>query len=431
MSFFKRTVLYLSRKKGKTLILFILLFIVSAFVLSCFSILYATGEVAANMRTAVGSAFHIRASVMDAFMQESNEGNRGQCAITEDAIQEIMKEGDIKYYNGRSTGYVKGLQFLPGAYDTNENNMGQVLANHYSALHSNFQESTLELIEGRHITSNDENVVIISETLAALNGLHIGDTAMFFPAELAREEGQFVDVLQDSKTTVNAEVIGIFKELETQGDAANQPTAGLRSNLIYSDHTFLIKLCLAKRGEYTGGVSFYIADPLNLDAVVDKVRQSTLIDWNHFFIRTDDFNFKKISTGLQTIQNLIRILIICVSVVSASVLILILIMRMRGRVQETEILMSVGIAKKEILGQFIAETAAIAVSAFICSYFAAGFISGKVENGILDNLRVVRIEEQALQTGIVSNSVPSALINMPVAIVLFIYFCGVSPQMCW
>jgi len=68
MSFLKRTMLYLARKKGKTLILFLLIFTVSAFVLSCFSILYATGEVAANMRTAVGAAFHIRSSV-DVSMQ--------------------------------------------------------------------------------------------------------------------------------------------------------------------------------------------------------------------------------------------------------------------------------------------------------------------------------------------------------------------------
>lgn len=423
MFFFKRAILYLSRKKGKTLILFLLTFIVSTFVLSGFSVLYAAEEAAENMRIKVGAAFHIRPFGRDVWMQESNEDNDVRSVITKEAIQEIMKESNIKYYNGRSTGYAKGLRFLPGAFDTDENNMGQIVANHYSVLHSNFQESILEVIDGRHITPADENVVLISETLAALNELHVGDYVVLFPAEPAWEEGRYVNALQDDKTAVNARIIGVFKELELQKNAAYQPTAALRTNLIYSDHTFLVNLGLAQEGEYTGGASFYITDPLDLDAVVSKVRQSDLIDWQNFLIRKDDYNYEKISAELQTIQNLVRMLIICVSAVSALVLLLILMMRMRGRVREAGILMSVGIAKKEILGQFAVEATVIAVSAFVCSWFVAGLISDRVESGILDNLQAVRIEELALQTGMAGNQVSSVQIAMPVGIVLLIYIC--------
>lgn len=420
MSFLKRTMLYLARKKGKTLILFLLLFTVSAFVLSCFSILYVTGEVAANMRTAVGAAFHIRSSG-DVPAQGTSVATKKQADITEQAVQQIMKNGNLKYYNGRNSGYAKGLTFMPGAYHTDENNMGQISANNYSALHQHFQDKILELTEGRHITPSDKNAVLISETLAALNGLSVGDMVSFLPAELAQEGNDFIDAQKDTETTVKAEIIGIFKELEPQADAAYQPTAGLRSNMMFSDHAFLVDLGLTNEGEYSGGVSFYIGDPINLDAVVETVKQSDSIDWDSYFIRKDDFNYEKISAGLQTIQNLIKTLLVCVSVVSAAVLILILAMRMRGRIHEAGILMSVGIPKKEVLGQFVVEVVIVAIIAFMCSYFTAGVVSGMVESGILDSLQVVQIEEQALQTGLAANSAPAALLTMPIIMTFIIY----------
>lgn len=421
MTFLKRTWLYLSRKKGKTLILFLLILLISTFVLSCFSILNATQEVAANMRTKVGAAFHIRSSV-DIYAQ-GNTADIKPSAITEEAIQTIMKNDNLKYYNGRNSGYAKGLQFLPGTDHTDESNMGQVSANHYSALHSHFSDHVLELIEGRHITPSDKNVVLISETLAALNGLSVGDTISLSPARLSQEDGKFIDTLRDTEITAEAEVVGIFRDLEPQGNAQVPPTAGLRANLLFSDHTLLVTLQQENEGEYTGGVSFYIQDPLHLNAVVDEVQQTGLIDWDSFFIRKDDFNYEKISAGLQTIQNLIKTLLICVSVVSVAVLILILAMRMRGRIRETGILMSVGVAKRAILGQFLAEVVITCIVAFVCSYFAAGFLSGRVESGILKSLQVVQIEEQVLQTGLVDSSASAMLLTMPISKTLAIYAC--------
>ncbi|MDR0896808.1 MAG: ABC transporter permease [Oscillospiraceae bacterium] len=397
MTFPERTLLYLTRKKGKTLVLFLLLFTVSAFVLACFSLLYATGGVATNMRMAVGAAFHIRPA-------------QAQGVITGQAVQQVMAGDKLKHYNGRNSAYAKGLAFMPGAYHTDESNMGQVSANHYTALHPHFQDKLLALAEGRHITPSDEQVVIISETLAALNGLSVGDRIALSPAELAEQDGVFMDALKDNPTKATAQIIGIFKEIEPQADAAYQPTAGLRANMIFSDHALVAALGLAKAGEYTGGVSFYMQDPLYLDAVVEEVKQMDAIDWNSFFIRKDDFHYEKISAGLLTIQNLIKTLLVCVTAVSVAVLMLLLAMRMRGRIHEAGILLSVGIPKKEILGQFIAEVAVTAMVAFACAYFAAGYISGRVESSILNHLQVVQIEEQALQIGLIMPPLITALI---------------------
>lgn len=422
MTLQKRTMLYLTRKKGKTLILFLLIMTVSTFVLSCFSILHTTGEVAANMRTAIGAAFHIRSSGNISF-QGANATEAVGAVVTEDAVHQIMENGNIKYYNGRNSGYTKGLQFVPGVYHTGESNIGQILANNYSALHPHFTDHVLELTEGRHITPKDENVVLVSETLAALNSLSIGDTVVLLPAAPEQVDMAFCDTLKDTKITATAKVIGIFKELEPQGDAMFQPTPGLRSNMIFSDHGLLVELAQANDGEYAGGVSFYIQDPLYLDAIVEEVQQTDFIDWGGFFIRKDDFNYEKISTGLRTIQSLITTLLICVSVVSAIVLILILVMRMRGRVHEAGIFLSIGIPKHQIIGQFVAEAAVIAIAAFTCSFFAAKVIVAQVESGILEKLKVVQIDAQALETGLIGDHLSRTLFAMPTSTIFTIYAC--------
>jgi ABC-type antimicrobial peptide transport system permease subunit len=288
--------------------------------------------------------------------------------------------------------------------------MGQVSANNYSALHPNFQDKILELIEGKHITTNDKNVLIISETLATLNGLSVGDTVTLSPAKLAQENGEFVDSLKENKTKVSAKIIGIFKEITPQADSAYQPTAGLRSNMLFSDHAFLTESGVANEGEYADGVSFYMVDPMHLDDVVNEVNQMDSIDWNSFFIRKDDFGYEKISAGLLTIQNLIKILLVCVSVVSAAVMILILTMRMRGRTNEAGILMSVGIPKKAILGQFVTEVVIVSVIAFVFSYFTADVISDKIASEIIRNLKIKFAEN-------------SVLFTIPIQTTMLIYAC--------
>lgn len=62
MNFSKRAFLYVSRKKGKTLSLFLLIFIVGVFLISCFGVLNASERLSKDIRTSLGVAFYIRAN---------------------------------------------------------------------------------------------------------------------------------------------------------------------------------------------------------------------------------------------------------------------------------------------------------------------------------------------------------------------------------
>lgn len=56
----KRTAFYLVRQKGKSILLFLIFFLVSALLLICFSVLNGTDQAAKDLRSNIGAAFYVR-----------------------------------------------------------------------------------------------------------------------------------------------------------------------------------------------------------------------------------------------------------------------------------------------------------------------------------------------------------------------------------
>ena len=130
MGIFRRARRYLTRKKGKAIILFLLFLLVSVLLLTGFSILSGTDQAAKDLRSNIGAAFYIRP-------YEQLEFNSGQVSstgtptITQQSIDEVITAigGELKAYNTEHYGYAKGedLSFVPGIKHNEENNMGQVM----------------------------------------------------------------------------------------------------------------------------------------------------------------------------------------------------------------------------------------------------------------------------------------------------------------
>ncbi|MFV0395885.1 MAG: FtsX-like permease family protein [Coprobacillaceae bacterium] len=399
----KRSFFYLIRKRKKTINLFLLLVVISSFLLTTFTILQSTDTVSWYMRNTVGAAFHMR---MQPNMSSSSEMIT-EGSLDEQTIKTIMKHKEIKYYNANNYGYTKSdsLKFIPGMDDNEENNMGEVSALHNSSLDSSFVDKELGLVEGRHITKDDKNKIIISEELAKENNITIGDTLNFTQADLELDGMYFKDGIKEKTKFVDAEVVGIYKVLIPQANAALQPTAGLLINRIYTDHNFLIDLDLAKVREYTSGASFYIKDPLALNDIVENVKEIDTIDWDNIFIVKDDFNYEKMASGLQTIEDLVFVLLIVVSVVSFAFLVLILTLRIRSRIHEVGILLSIGKSKTDIVLQFIIEVIIVLLIAFIFSIGITYILTGILENYIFADININQIKDQVMETGVLKENI--------------------------
>ena len=420
----KRAGLYLLRKKGKAISIFLLIMVVSTFLISYFSLLTASEKLASDIRGALGAAFYLRAST-GVVSDENGEMTvtENHIRITDNEIKRIQNCGNIAYYNPINYGYAKGeqLTFIHGEKHTEDNNMGAVTALRYSALETDFVDEALALAAGRHITEADTNVVLISSEVAAVNGLSVGDKIVLSSSELGEADGEYIDVWSGERKETVVTIVGIYDILEA--DANVTATAGRQENRIYASIDVLTQLAASEPSVYTGEVGFYVTDPKTLDEIVSKVQQIEEIDWKTHFIRTNDFQYSKISNSLTSSGNLIKILLACVSIVSAAILTLILTLRIRGRIPEAGILLGAGIPKGEIIKQFLLEVLSVAATAFLFSY-AAGFgISHNLGNHLLADFQPNLINAAALQNGMSDAVSIDSYLTLGIGKTLLIYGC--------
>ncbi len=424
MDWKKRAGLYLLRKKGKAISIFLLIMVVSTFLISCFSLLTASEKLASDIRGALGAAFYLRAST-GVVSDENGEMTvtENHIRITDNEIKRIQNCGNIAYYNPINYGYAKGgqLTFIHGEKHTEDNNMGAVTALRYSALETDFVDEVLALAAGRHITEADTNAVLISSEVAAVNGLSVGDKIVLSSSELGEADGEYIDVWPGERKETVVTIVGIYDILEA--DVNVTATAGRQENRIYASIDVLTQLAASEPSVYTGEVGFYVTDPKTLDEIVFKVQQIDEIDWKTHFIRTNDFQYSKISDSLTSLGDLIKILLACVSIVSAAILTLILTLRIRGRIPEAGILLGAGIPKGEIIKQFLLEVLSVAATAFLFSY-AAGFgISHNLGHHLLADFWPNLINAAALQNGMSDAVSIDSYLTLGIGKTLLIYGC--------
>ena len=406
-----RAALYLARKKGKAMLLFLIFFLASAILLICFSILEGTGQAARNLRSNIGAAFYIRPyaqmTLEDGALSEGTTPVISQQSIDEviDAIQE-----QVKAYNTEHYGYAKSdqLHFLPGAGDSEASNMGRVTAVRDSGLTDVFLNEEYKLLAGHHIQPEDENKILISAELAAENSLEIGDVLTLTHAGLAQQDGEYIDAIPEKTAFAEVEIVGIF-QCGGAADSADTPTAGKAANHMYSDSHLLVHLQEQQEGIYAGEIAFYIADPLELDALLERVAAVDSIDWENHILRKNDLQYEQIAGQLQNLQNLAAALIAIVSALSIAILVLILMMRIRGRIHEAGICLSVGKPKTEIIGQFALEACVLLCAGFLLAFLfwlpgsdaANGLLLGALTQG---TVRENGVEANALRPDLLRSS---------------------------
>ena len=424
MNFTQRAFAYISRKKGKTVSLFLVVFVVAVFLISCFGVLNASERLSRDIRTSLGAAFYIRANT-EVSMNEKGETEvkENHVHITQKEIDEIMQMGEIKYYNPINYGFAKSdtIQFVQGDKHTAENNMGKVAALRFSALAPNFTDETAVLVEGKHITETDNGKILISEQLANANHLSVGDMLTLTHAKHGEADGAYIDEIPVKTAYAQVEVLGIYR-LNTE-DTSIKPTAGVADNEIYASLDVLNELNESEAGIYTGEVDFYITDPAKLESITRNVQLLQSIDWTTHFIRTNDFQYSKIADQLSSLGDLVKILLVLVSVVSTAFLTLLLTMRMRGRMQEAGILLAAGISKGQIMAGFLLEVLSVTIMALILSYIASLCVTGFLGHSLFGELQPNLLNEETITAGIQNNLEIENYLKLSAVETSLIYFC--------
>lgn len=374
MGTIKRAFLYVTRKKGKSILLFFLLLVMATFVLTGLSIEKSSQEAQKNLRKALGGAFQMVTDLSEhnpyAKKAVDGEGNvelYTEYPITQDVIDTIMAVDGIQGYHAETHTLVStNLDIFPGnvPMKAEYNNLVYAWTVIDSENSNFFQSGKYKLIEGSHITGNEKNAAIISSALAEKNGLGLGDTIS----------------LQSSHTAV-VQIVGIYEILKPDPLYENIVTYEKSENQIFINlHT--LQDLFGNKWVGFNSVKFEISDPAQLDNIILEVENISAIDWRAFEITTENETYMEAAGPLQKVQVLVKTMLFATVLVSAMILSLVLTMWGRSRIHETGVFLSLGFAKTKIISQYLMEVLMIAVFAFGASYFT----SNAAINGLVDGL---------------------------------------------
>ena len=299
--------------------------------------------------------------------------------ITQDVINAVMSTDGIKSYDAETKTFVStDLDVFPGNVPMKAEFNNLVYARTVADTENSsfFQSGIAKLIEGNHITGNESNVAVISKDLADANSLGLGS---------------FVSLQADR--TVDVKVIGIYEILTPDSPLANIVTYEKAENQIFTDMNTLQDLFGDKPVGFDSA-AFTVYDPAQLDSIISEVNSLSSVDWRAFTLTTNDQTYLDAAAPLQKLQSLMSSIIWGIALVSAVILSLILTMWGRSRIYETGILLSLGIGKIKIIGQYLAEVLMVAVIALGCSYFTSSAFAGQFANGLLQQ-NIPAGEEQA------------------------------------
>ncbi len=382
----KRAFLYVTRKKGKSILLFFILLIMSTFVLTGLSTQKASQEAQKNLREALGGEFYVSVELSESnpYFRRVDDGEGTldlytELPVTRDMINAIMEIGGIEKYDASAQTLVStNLTIFPGNVPLKGELNNKIYARTVAGTENNsfFQSGIMELTEGKHITGNESNAAVISRDMADQNSLQIGDS---------------ISLQADEEAEVR--IIGIYEIRKPDPAYASVVTYEKLENQIFIDTSALQDLF----GDMPMGfyeVAFSVYDPAQLDSIMSEVKGLSAIDWRAFEVAADNQTYLDAAAPLQKLQALVSSIIWVIALVSAVILSLILTMWGRSRIHETGVFLSLGIGKMRIIGQYLAEVLMIAVIAFGCSYFTSSAVAGQLANGLLQQ-NIPASEEQA------------------------------------
>ncbi len=415
MSIIKRAFLYVTRTRGKTILLFAILLIMATFVLTGLSIWKASEAAQLNLRQSLGGKFDIYVDwenspyvVKEIIKDNELDEETGKTSnsfliystvqLTPEEIAAINSVPGVKYSSARYDVLARfdNLSLFPGTVSVAENlqHRTKVFGVCGTETDELFTTGTLTLTEGRHITSEDQSVAIISGDLAEKNELHIGDyitTHIYNP-----EDDDFTG------EEMQVQIIGLFTPNVTEQLGETVTIFDKIQNRIFMDLQTSVKMNNDRINYGFSAVNVTIDDPQNMEQVVSAVKNLPVIDWNAFTIEIDNEVYEKAAAPLTTLNELVVTLLVVIIVVSAIILALILTLWTKTRIHEIGVFLSVGIWKSAVIGQYLTEVLLIAVFAFGLSYFTSDAVAGQIGNHLLEQRVQVEQEDN-------SGSTPSAV----------------------
>lgn len=416
----KRSLLYLRRKYKRSVLLFLLLFVISFSLAVGVTVWNSIGAVTKEVQDRLGTSFIFKqnaAKPEDPSLYGDVQMTDGTWSriytgplIGQNVVEQVMGIDGVSAYNGEDMQYadVQGIELVAGMWHdavecgpvSNEPEdvayyeqcktylqMTTLYGNTDTSLYSKFRTGSFTLTNGRHITPEDEHVVLISDKLAEMNGLQVGDVLQVaYNATLPGQTEQEVIATQE------LQIVGLFHVNGYQPLDRNVAESDISYNWLLTDNQTLNDFSQTmyerfyvdwRRDPAFLNITFFVDDPAQLQSIVEQAWQLDIAQYPSFDIAVDDTMYRSTVEPLQSIRNLVAVATLVIAIGCALVLVIIFTMWIKSRKREIAIYLSLGIRKSTVFGQFILEAGMVLLLAMAVTMGTCRNVPDMIGNHLL------------------------------------------------
>ena len=365
----KNAIAYITRKRNRTLIIFIILTIVLSCLYSCLTIMKSSNEIEKALYESSNSSISIT-------KKDSQYFNVNQFKDIE-KLKEI--EEKIIQYDGLAK--LKDAKVVSGEQRINREDLSDEFKNVVSLEATNntkrnilFSSGVFTIKEGKNIGENDKNSIIVHEEFAKQNNLKLGDEV----------DLELLDIEKSGKIKSHKfKIIGIFsgKKQETYTGLSSD----FSENMVFVDYSTSQEILnKSENNKIANKILMYSSSAESTDLALNKLKELK-IDESKYFVEKDSNAFEESLESVSGIKHIIKIMTYSIMLGGMVVLSLILILWLRERIYEIGIFLSIGTSKIQIIMQFIFELIFISIPSIISSLFLGNVLLKVIVDGFINS----------------------------------------------
>ena len=295
----QQAIAYISRKRTRNLVLFLILLLILSCLYFCFSLMQVGERLEDHIKQSAGTSFALT----------SKQGATPFALKEAEKVQQLAGVGSmVPQYE--SPVRILGKEAVTGQQSVERDDLGQEAKQALGAVftqktdqHLDFRSSSFQLVQGKHLSDKARGQILIHQELAKKNKLKVGDSltlSSFQMGETPAKEQTF-------------KIIGIFSGKKQEKFTGM--TSDLSENQVYLPYEDATKLLGLSQQEVTQ-VTFGVKDPEKIDALLKQVKSLDL-DWQSLRVVEDRKAFDQMKESSQTLEGLVRIMMIVLLVTGA------------------------------------------------------------------------------------------------------------------
>ena len=365
----KNAIAYITRKKNRTFIIFVILTIVLSCLYSCLTIMKSSNEIEKTLYESSNSSISIT-------KKDGKYFNVNQFKDIE-KLKEI--EEKVIQYDGLAK--LKDAKVVSGEQRINRDDLSDEFKNVVSLEATNntkrnilFSSGVFTIKEGKNIGENDKNSIIVHEEFAKQNNLKLGDEV----------DLELLDIEKSGKIKSHKfKIIGIFsgKKQETYTGLSSD----FSENMVFVDYSTSQEILnKSENNKIANKILMYSGSAESTDLALNKLKEFK-IDESKYFVEKDSNAFEESLESVSGIKHIIKIMTYSIMLGGMVVLSLILILWLRERIYEIGIFLSIGTSKIQIIMQFIFELLFISIPSIISSLFLGNVLIKVIAGGLINS----------------------------------------------